>query len=340
MKRFLAAVMAAALLLTAAGCGRQEQQTQAQSKYLMAMDTVMELTVYGDRAQEGLEQVSALITGLEDELSVTDPESTVAALNESGELTVTSPHLAALLDLALLLGERTGGALDVTVYPVVKAWGFTGEEYRVPGEAELAELLGKVDWSAVQWDGESVLLPDGAQVDFGSLAKGYAGEEAADLLRELGVTSALLNLGGNVQTVGSKPDGSAWRIAIKDPNNTSAQLGIVELRDQAVVTSGGYERYFEQNGETYWHIIDPETGCPADSGLISVTIVGESGALCDGLSTALFILGKEAALDYWRQWGGFEAVLVGADGVVTVTAGLADCFQLTGAGYTLEIAEG
>lgn len=339
MKRVLAALLAVALLLTASGCGAGERE-QAESVYLMAMDTLMKLTVYGSHAQEGLEQVAALIGQLEDELSVTDPESLVSRLNGNGELAVVSGHLAALLDLALLLGERTDGALDVTVYPVVRAWGFTGEEYRVPDGEELAGLLELVDWSAVSWDGETVCLPQGAQIDLGSLAKGYAGQQAAQLLRELGVSSALLDLGGNVQTVGSKPDGSAWRIAVKDPNDTEAQLGVLELRDQAVVTSGGYERYFQQDGETYWHIIDPADGCPARSGLISVTVVGESGALCDGLSTALFILGKEAALEYWRKWGGFEAVLVEEDGTVTVTAGLAEAFTLTGADYTLEIAEG
>lgn len=335
MKRLFAALTACMLLVTA-GCGRQES---AQSKYVLAMDTVMEFTVYGDRAEEGLEQAAGLVTELERLLSVTDGESAVYALNQTGTLTTHSPHFAALMELALLLGERTGGALDITVYPVVRAWGFTGEEYRVPGEEELHELLTLVDWSSVRWDGETVTLPDGAQVDFGSLAKGYAGQMAAKLLRELGVTSALLNLGGNVQTVGSKPDGSPWRIAIRDPMDAEGQLGVVELRDQAAVTSGGYERYFEQGGETYWHIIDPATGCPADSGLVSVTVIGEDGALCDGLSTALFILGREDALEYWRAWGGFEAVLVGADGRVTVTAGLAESFELTNPAYTLEIAE-
>ena len=332
MKRLFALLMAG-LLLATAGCGKQEKPV---SKYIMAMDTVMEFAVYGEHAEAGLEQVTGLVTELEKLLSVTDPESAVYALNASGTAAPDSEHFGALMELALTLGERTGGALDVTVYPVVKAWGFTGESYGVPGQEELEKLLAAVDWSAVQWDGETVVLPEGAQVDFGSLAKGYAGKMAAEQLRELGVTSALLNLGGNVQTVGSKPDGRAWRIAIKDPLNTEEQLGILELRDQAAVTSGGYERWFEQDGEIYWHIIDPADGYPADSGLVSVTVVGEDGALCDGLSTALFILGKEGALEYWRTWGGFEAVLVSADGTVTITAGLDKSFELINQDYELE----
>lgn len=333
--RILALVVCVLLLLS--GCGGAEKAT---SEYVIAMDTIMEFTVYGPHGEEGLEQAGAVIRELESLLSVTDPDSAVYALNESGSLTQVDAHLAELLELALELGERTDGALDVTIYPVVQAWGFTGEEYRVLDEAELEELLESVDYSAICWDGERLSLPAGSKLDFGSLAKGYAGAVAADALRELGVTSALLNLGGNVQTVGLKPDGSRWQIAIKDPLDPESGnvLGILSLEDQAAVTSGGYERYFEENGETYWHIIDPKTGKPADSGLISVTVVGEDGALCDGLSTALFIMGREAALELWRDWGGFEAVLVEADGSVTVTAGLAEYFTLTGE-YPLTVAE-
>lgn len=334
--KFTALAICLAFLLS--GCGRLEQSS---SRYTLAMDTVMEFTVYGSRAEEGLDRVDEIVQELESLLSVTDPESAVYALNQTGRLAQVDGHLETLLKQALELGDRTRGALDVTIYPVVQAWGFTGGEYRVPTDAELEELLAGVDYTAVQWENGGIVLPDGCRVDFGSIAKGYAGAVAADALREMGVTSALLNLGGNVQTVGCKPDGSRWRIAVKDPKGQESgnTLGILELEDQAAVTSGGYERYFEENGKTYWHIIDPATGKPADSGLISVTVVGKDGALCDGLSTALFIMGKDAALELWRDWGGFEAVLVETDGTVTVTAGLAESFTLTGGNYTLAVAE-
>ena len=337
MKNRTAALLACLFLLMT-GCA---EKNELHSSYLLAMDTVMEFKVYGAHGEDGIEKITEMIEALEDTLSVTDERSQVYGLNAEGSLTQADPHLTNLLNLSMELGNSTEGALDITVYPIVNAWGFTGDTYRVPEEEELKELLAHVDYTAVVWDGATVSLPEGCQIDLGSLAKGYAGAMAADVLREMGVTSALLNLGGNVQTVGAKPDGSPWRIAVKDPlepDGTSG-LGVLELTDRAAVTSGGYERCFEENGEIYWHIIDPDTGFPADSGLLSVTVVGEDGALCDGLSTALFIMGKDKALALWQARRDFEVVLVEESGVVTVTGGLADSFTLTNDRYTLDVVK-
>lgn len=187
-----------------------------------------------------------------------------------------------------------------------------------------------MDYTQIQYDAATgvVTLPEGMEIDLGSVAKGYAGQLAAQMLREHGVQSALLNLGGNVQTVGTKPGGFPWQIGIKDPQGEDAMM-VLSVEDQAVVTSGGYERYFEQDGQTYWHIMDPSTGHPADSGLISVTIVGDEGVVCDGLSTALFVMGLEKAADLWVQSCDFEAVFVTASGEVYITEGLRDHFALT-----------
>ena len=234
------------------------------------------------------------------------------------------------MEQALEICRRTDGALDSSIYPIVRAWGFTTGSYQVPDEAEIQALLPLVDYRKIQYDAAAgdVTLPEGMKIDLGSVAKGYAGQLVAQMLREHGVQSALLSLGGNVQTVGAKPDGSPWQIGIKDPQGEDAMMAL-SVEDQAVVTSGGYERYFEQDGQTYWHIMDPSTGHPADSGLISLTIVGDEGVVCDGLSTALFVMGLEKAADLWAQSGDFEAVFVTASGEVYITEGLRDRFALT-----------
>ena len=228
----------------------------------------------------------------------------------------------------------TDGALDITIYPVVRAWGFTANdvdyEYRVLGDDEISELLALVDYRKVEISDNSVTLGEGMMLDLGAVAKGYASDRIAGYLRQNGVTSALLNLGGNVYALGKKPNGTEWTIGVADPTN-GGYLGSMQVADMAVVTSGGYERFFTgSDGVRYHHIIDPSTGRPAESGLASVTVVGDSGARCDALSTALFVMGPDAAYDYWREHGGFEAVFLTADGELFVTAGLEDNFITQG----------
>ena len=325
MKNWLsAALLSAAFLLT--GCSGAPAQ-EPETATFFAMDTAMDFTVYGDAAL--LDEAETLIGSLEEQVSVTDEHSDIYAIDHTGSGSL-SGNAAELMEQALELCRRTGGALDISVYPSVRAWGFTTGSYQVPDEETIQSLLPLVDYTQIQYDAATgvVMLPEGMEIDLGSVAKGYAGQLAAQMLRNSGVESALLNLGGNVQTVGTKPDGSPWKIGIKDPQGEDAMM-VLSVEDQAVVTSGGYERYFEQDGQTYWHIMDPSTGHPADSGLISVTIVGDEGVVCDGLSTALFVMGLEKAADLWAQSCDFEAVFVTASGEVYITEGLRDRFALT-----------
>lgn len=323
-KHFISAMLSALLFLT--GCSAESSPEPVQGTFF-AMDTVMDFTIYGESGL--IDQSESLIASLESLVSVTDANSELYAINQTGSGTLTG-KASSLMEQALEICRRTDGALDLSIYPIVRAWGFTTGSYQVPDEAEIQALLPLVDYRKIQYDAATgtVTLPEGMEIDLGSVAKGYAGQLAAQMLREHGVQSALLNLGGNVQTVGAKPDGSPWQIGIKDPQGEDAMM-VLSVEDQAVVTSGGYERYFEQDGQAYWHIMDPSTGHPADSGLISVTIVGDEGVVCDGLSTALFVMGLEKAADLWAQSGDFEAVFVTASGEVYITEGLRDRFALT-----------
>ena len=327
----LAGVLAAGAVLT--GCGG-EQKVSSQSSQVFAMDTVMLLTVYGDQAQQGLDQAEQTIQKLEKLWSATDENSEIWALNHSGGNWVElSEDTREILSRGLELCALTDGALDITAYSAVQAWGFPTGVYRVPDEAELERLVGTIDYTQLELDEQTgqARLPEDMSLDLGAVAKGRLGEVLSQDLKELGVTSALLELGGNIQTVGTKPDGSRWRVGIQDPNSQEGgYLAIVEVADQAVVTSGDYQRYFEQDGQTYCHIMDPATAAPADSGADSVSIVGSDGTVCDALSTALFVMGEEKGAQFWKDHPemDFEAIFVSQDGSIAVTEGLEEHFTL------------
>ena len=327
MKR--AAAMLALLTMLLCGCAPAEAEVS-----FFAMDAVMALRAYGDAAPAALPAAEAEIERLDRLWSAASPDSELAAANAGGGAPVpVSPETAALLADSLALSRETGGALSLTLRPLLQAWGFAGGEYRVPSEAELAELLPLVRDDAVQADeaAGTVSVPAGTELDLGAVGKGRAADRAAALLREAGVFSALLNLGGStIRVLGTKPDGSPWRVAVRDPLDGDAYAGVVEITDGAVSTSGGYERYFEADGEAYWHILDPKTGLPARSGLLSATVLSADAFTGDALSTALFVLGPEAAAACWRETGGFEYILLGEDGRIWLTEGAAAVFTPTG----------
>ena len=328
--RLTALALGGAVLLS--GCvTRTEPSVSTQ---VFVMDTIMSLELWEGGGQEQLNQAVEQLYQWEDLWSVTDESSEIWAADHSGGAwSALSGETADLLSQALELCRLTGGALDLTSYSAVKAWGFTTGEYRVPGEEELAALAEGIDYTQVELDRDArrIRLPAGMELDLGAVAKGYAGTRLAEQLREQGVTSALLNLGGNVQTVGGKPDGSPWSVGVQNPASEQVDnLLAIQVVDQAVVTSGSYQRYFQQDGQTYWHILDPETAAPARTGLASVTVVGPDGTVCDGLATALFVLGEEAGIELWRAHPelDIQVIWVREDGSVALTEGLEENYQV------------
>ena len=313
------------LLLT--GCAGSGEEAQSSTRYLTAMDTVMTLTAYGKHRDEALEKAQAEILRLDSLLSVGSPDSEISLLNNAGSQ-VLSQEPAALLGSALTLAEETQGLFDPTVYPLVKLWGFFDKNYHVPTDEERAAALARVGYRQVSFapDTGLVTLGPGQQIDLGGIGKGFASQKVTDLLRDSGVTSALLSLGGNIQCLGTKPDGTPWNIGIRDPWSGEGTLyAAVKITDKAVITSGGYERYFEdpETGTIYRHILDPRTGFPAESGLSSVSIVTSDGTLGDGLSTALYIMGLSDAAAFWRAHREeFEAIFITDDGTLYATEGL------------------
>lgn len=326
------------ILALCTGCGQQSTLSKPTERAVFAMDTYITMQAYGSEAEPALEEAEHLIQRLESQFSVNDESSEIYAANHSdGKPVVISNDTAFLIDFALSMAHQTGGALEPTIYPVLTAWGFTTDEYHIPAQDELDDLLPLVNYKNIDLTDTMVTVPDGMQLDLGAVAKGYTGDKVAELLRDHGISSALINLGGNVQAVGSKPDGSPWRVGVRDPF-TDRNLGVLEIKDTAVVTSGGYERYFtDEDGNVYWHILDPETGYPAKSGLVSVTVAAPKGKLCDALSTALFVMGPEEAVQFWRNRQDFEMLLVDEDGGILLTEGLESSFTRSGSAENMEV---
>lgn len=319
-----------------------QQPTETES---FAMGTVIVQRVFGDNAQKAVDEVNMRIKGLENKMTINTPGGEINELNAmagKGSIALSEDTFFVLKN-ALRYADLSGGAFDVTVGPLVKAWGVFTDNPRVPSQDEINTLLSLVDYKKITVDSETLhagLENSGQIVDLGAIAKGYAGDEAVNIYRSYGIKSAYVNLGGNVVALGNKPDGSPWKIGVQNPRAESGRyLGILEVSDKAVVTSGDYERFFEADGKRYHHIIDPKTGYPADSGLISVTIVAERSIDADALSTAVFVLGPDEGMKLVEKIEGIEAVFVSGDKKVFTTEGLKSVFTFTDKSREFEYVE-
>lgn len=290
-------------------------ETRATGFY---MDTYVECTLYGRNSGEAKVRIENMLDELDRLFDVTNQDSDVSKINAgAGEFVEVSEHTSYVISEAKKIGELTGRALDITIYPVVKAWGFTTGENRVPGPQELSALVKTVDVSRIEVDeaGSRVNIPEGFMIDLGAVAKGYAGDMIKEILEECGVNRAIISLGGNIVCVGSKSMGRKWQIGIQSPYEDRDIPGYVQVKDKAVVTSGLYERFFEENGVKYGHIMNPYTGYPVDNGISSVTIISKDGLYADALSTAIFVGGEELAEEL-RKSLNFEYVIFCGDGEV------------------------
>lgn len=304
MKRLFTMILVLSLLLC--GC-----ETKPVEKSIFCMNTVMDFKIWGKDAFDASNALYVELLDLEYLWSATSKHSVLADLNNKNKRDdiILSPELSKVTEKAEMLSRRTHGAFDPKMRCLSEAWGFYDEQHRVPDQDEIDAAMADPQW------------------DLGGALKGYAGQRCAELLAELDIDRALLNLGGNVQTLGEKPGGEPWQVAIQNPDGGN-YLGILSVTGtMAVVTSGDYQRYFEKDGIRYHHILDPETGYPASSGLRSVTVICADGMTADALSTALFVMGLEKGSEFWRKSDDFEAVFITNDGSIYATedADLSGC---------------
>ena len=302
-----------------------------------AMDTVVSETLYTS-GEDINTQIGEKLREMETTLlSWTEENSQISQLNNAeGKTMEVSDDLAADLEKIRQLSQDSDGVFDPTLGKIIRLWNIDGENPHVPDQSEIDTLLPEVGYEKIQVDGNNVTLLDGCTLDLGAVGKGMGCDLIMDYLRsQPDVSGMILNLGGSsVMTYGEKPDGSPWKVALTDPRDTEGDyLGAITLdANQFLSTSGDYEKYFIEDGIRYHHILDPKTGYPVQNGLTSVTIVCDQGYLADGLSTACFVLGLDAAKPLLEKYDA-EAVFVDEDKNVYVTSGLMDKFELMKDGY-------
>lgn len=298
------------------------------------MDTLVQMKVYGENAEDVIDKSFERLRLIENEMSKTIEESDIYKINKAeGKSVSIGADTFRVLEKALYYSKITEGKFDPSIGPLVNLWGIGTKDARVPTEKEINKAKSLVNYSWIQLNpaNKIVKLEKGdMRLDLGAIAKGYAADEVRDILEDEGIESAYINLGGNVLVIGGKPDDSTWKVGIQDPrHNRGNVMGVIEVKDKTIVTSGNYERYFEENGVIYHHIIDPTTGFPARSGIMSVSIVSDDSFDADALSTSIFILGEEQGLELVNKLEGVEALIIREDLGIIITNGLKDKVKIS-----------
>ena len=328
-KKYIAGILLIAVLfLSACGGGDtayEKQKANKVEKEIFAMDTIMKLTIYGQNAEKAFIEAENLITQYDSIFSVTNPKSDVSKINNAkGSIVSVSEATYDLVQQSLKISEQTGGLFDISIYPLVKLWGFTTEHHKVPDENGIQLAMKNVNYKKIELLPENqIRIGEGMEIDLGAIAKGYLSQQIIELLKKQGISSAIVSLGGNVQTLGKKADGKSFVVGITDPGDGNSILGSLPVENKAVITSGIYQRYFEENGKKYHHIIDTRTGMPVDNNLASVTIISENGIMADALATALLVAGENEVKNYAKSHKDIEIIMIDKKGNVWQSDGVA-----------------
>lgn len=299
------------------------------------MGTIIQQSILHKNAKEIYELVEAEMRKIENNMSFFLSDSDISNINNCAGKSAVTVHEDTLTVIknAVNFSDITNGAFDITAGPIIKLWGVFTQNERVPSEIEIKEKLELINYKDILIDEslQTVMLSkSGQKIDLGAIAKGFAADKAIEIYKNNGVKSALINIGGNVKVLGNNKENKEWRIGIQDPFKSRGQyLGIVKLSDTSVVTSGAYERYFDNGNVRYHHIFDTKSGYSSNSNLISATVISRESIAADALSTACFVLGLEKSLEIIKALEGVEAILITEDKKVCVTNGIMGRFVLT-----------
>lgn len=327
----VAAILAAAVLSIIYFSKRNSSYEES----FIAMGTVFSVKLYGGENEEAAKQIKETVENSETQLlSRLSESSVIYNINKNGKGEI-STELYNLMTLSQQVSRDSGGAYDMTVGALTGLWNIGTENARVPSEEELSKALKTVGYENVTLTSDSVTLSEGQQIDLGAIGKGYMCDKAAEILKENDIKSAVISAGGSILVYGENPSGGQWKVGIRNPEGSSSDIfAVLSLNEGYISTSGDYERTFTENGKTYHHILNPQTGYPADSGLSSVTIISASGALSDALSTACFVLGYENSLPLLEKYGA-EGIFVTHDKKVYMSDGIKNSLEITDESFVL-----
>ncbi len=337
-KMYKTTIMILLTILLLTGCSTQAEPI---TKSTLQFGTIIQITIFDDADLPALEKALAHMRSLEEDLSTSIESSNVNAFNTAAQNVPVKlePHTVNVIEKGLYYSAFSDGLFDITIQPVVDLWGIGSDNAAVPDKTSLLEALDKVDYTQLVFDVEDKTLmktKGGVKIDLGGIAKGYAADEAIRILKENGVTKALVNLGGNVYALGQKDKNTPWNVGIQDPESAQGDMvGIVPVTDMAVITSGTYERYFEEDGIRYHHILSTRDGYPVNNEILGISIITDSAINGDALSTVIYTEGLKAGLKTVETLENVEAIFITKDKEIYLSSGMRDSFELTNTDYTL-----
>ena len=329
------------LMIFIVGCSTKDVD-EPISRTEIIMGTTVGVTLYENGSEEVLDKVFKRVQEIENLVSINKEETEIDKLNENAGISPVklSDSSFEIIEKALYYSKLSSGGYDLTVGPLVKLWSIGLPEAKVPSQEEIEEIIKNIDYTKVELNKntkEVFLSEKGMLLDLGSIAKGYAADEIVKILKEENINSAIIDLGGNIYALGLKEGNKNWKIGIQNPfDNRGKIVGSLEVSNKTVVTSGVYERYIEQDGQTYHHILNPETGYPYETDIAGVSIIADKSIDGDALSTLVFTKGLEKGLELVENIDGVDAIFITNNKEVYVTKDLKDNFKITNEEFILK----
>jgi len=333
---FLTILAVSLIFLTA--CGNNGEDIPQAEDNVFLMDTLVQMRAHGENAEVAVEESMERIREIENLMSKTIETSDIYQLNNNPETEIEiDKESKRVLEKALEYAELTAGDFDPTIGALVELWGVGTENAAVPEESEIKDALANTGYEHLRLnDNSAELTKAGVKIDLGGIAKGYAAEEVKKVVQEYEIDHAFVNLGGNVLVIGNKVDGSPWKIGIQDPREGRGNvMAIVDAVDKTIVTSGNYERYFEEDGKLYHHILDPKTGYPAENNLLSVSIISENSFDADALSTAIYVMGLERGMKFIENLEDVDVMFITEELEVYLSSGLKEIVEINDSDFNV-----